>query len=100
MGDTRLSHYVPSIQSRSDSCLLYLNRKLRSLINRFVLRLLPHPKHKYCPKKKLKRLGSGVWNSWGGVHRLSPSERQHLYSVEKQEPEIGLSSLSPSEPNS
>ncbi len=56
--------------------------------------------HEYRSKEELKGLGCGVWNSGGGVHRLGPSQRQHLQSVEKQEPEIRSSSLPPSEPNS
>ena len=56
--------------------------------------------HEYRSKEELKGLGYGVWNSGGGVHRLGPSERQHLQSVEEQEPEIRSSSLPPSEPNS
>jgi len=56
--------------------------------------------HEYRSKEELKGLGYGVWNSGGGVHRLGPSEGQHLQSVEKQEPEIRSSSLPPSEPDS
>jgi hypothetical protein len=56
--------------------------------------------HKYGRKKEFKWLGSGIWNSRGGVYRLGPSQRQHLQSVEKQEPEVRRSSLLPSEPDS